>query len=354
MSNFVEQRSAIKFCLRNDISAAETYRMLQKAFGEETMSQKNVYKWYKDFKEGRERVDDLERSGRPSTSIDDRHINKIKELVLANRRLTIRDLVDMVGISFGSVQAILKDHLGLRRLKSRLVPKFLNFFEKERRVKTCEAMLSDYQDVYKQIITGDETWVYAYDPETTDQSSEYREKGEPRPKQPRQSRSKIKVMLTVFFDYCGVVHYEFLPTGQTVNKEYYLSVMRRLREAIRKKRPELWANNSWILHHDNAPSHTALVLREFFAKNSTHVAPQPPYSPDLAPCDFWLFPKLKRPLRGNRFESIEEIQRESARALKAIPTEDFSACFEDWKKRWQKCIGAGGDYFEGDDTDLEE
>ncbi|XP_065667611.1 protein GVQW3-like [Hydra vulgaris] len=142
MSNFVEQRSAIKFCLRNDISAAETYRMLQKAFGEETMSQKNVYKWYKDFKEGRELVDDLERSGRPSTSIDDRHINKIKELVLANRRLTIRDLVDMVGISFGSVQAILKDHLGLRRLKSRLVPKFLNFFEKERRVKMCEAMLS--------------------------------------------------------------------------------------------------------------------------------------------------------------------------------------------------------------------
>ncbi|XP_065650406.1 protein GVQW3-like [Hydra vulgaris] len=160
MSNFVEQRSAIQFCLRNDISAAETYRMLQKAFGEETMSQKNVYKWYKDFKEGRERVDDLERFGRPSTSIDDRHMNKIKELVLANRRLTIRDLVDMVGISFGSVQAILKDHLGFRRLKSRLVPKFLNFFEKERRVKTCEAMLSDYQDVYKQIITGDETWVY--------------------------------------------------------------------------------------------------------------------------------------------------------------------------------------------------
>ncbi|XP_065684366.1 protein GVQW3-like [Hydra vulgaris] len=130
MSNFVEQRSAIKFCLRNDISAAETYRTLQKAFGEETVL--NVYKWNKYFKEGRERVDDLERSGRPLTLIDDRHINKIKELVLANCRLTIRDLVDMVEISFGSVQAILKDHLGLRRLKSRLMPKFLNFFEKER------------------------------------------------------------------------------------------------------------------------------------------------------------------------------------------------------------------------------
>ena len=71
-------------------------------------------------------------------------------MVLENRRLTIRELVDMVGISFGSVQTILKNHLGLRRVKSRLVPKFLNFFEKEYRVQACEAMLSDYQGVYKQ------------------------------------------------------------------------------------------------------------------------------------------------------------------------------------------------------------
>ena len=94
-------------------------------------------------------------------------------------------------------------------------------------------MLSDYQGIYKQIITGDESWIYAYDPETTDQSSLI---GQAKPKISGQSRSKIKVMLTVFFDYRGVVHYEFLPTGQTVNKEYYLSVMGHLCEAIRKKR----------------------------------------------------------------------------------------------------------------------
>ena len=70
--------------------------------------------------------------------------------MLGNRQLTIRELVDIIGISFGSLQTILKDHLVLRRVKVRLVPKFLNFFEKERRVQACEAMLSDYQGVYKQ------------------------------------------------------------------------------------------------------------------------------------------------------------------------------------------------------------
>ena len=78
-SDLIELRSAIKFCLRKEISATETWEMLRKAFGNSTMSQKNVYKWYKVFKEGRERVDDLERSGRPST--DDEHVNKVQKLV---------------------------------------------------------------------------------------------------------------------------------------------------------------------------------------------------------------------------------------------------------------------------------
>ena len=142
--------------------------------------------------------------------------------------------------------------------------------------------------------------------------------------------------------------------SKIVNSQYYLGVMRRLRDAVRRKRPELWADNSWLLHHDNAPSHTSLVVRDHFAKNSTHIIPQPPYSPDLAPSDFWLFSKLKRPLRGHRFETIEEIKEKTTSELRAIPTDDYAACFENWKKRWHSCIATGGDYFEGDDTNVDE
>ncbi|CAH2100923.1 unnamed protein product [Euphydryas editha] len=104
------------------------------------MSRASVFDWYKLFKEGRERVDDEPRPGR---STDAEHVHKVKELVLENRRLTVRDLTGI------------------------------------HRVDVYETILSDYQDVMKRIITGDESWIYAYDPETDNQSVEYRAKGEP-------------------------------------------------------------------------------------------------------------------------------------------------------------------------------
>ena len=88
-------------------------------------------------------------------------------------------------------------------------------------------------------------------------------------------------------DIRGIVHYEFVPNGQTVNQVYYLEVLKRLREKVRRKRPELFADNSWILHHDNAPVHTALSVREFLATKQITVLEHPAYSPDIAPSDFF-------------------------------------------------------------------
>ena len=181
-----------------------------------------------------------------------------------------------------------------------------------------------------------------------------RHSGLPRPKKARQVRSNVKILLTVFFDCRGAVHHEFLPQGITVNKEYYLQVMRDLREEIRQKPPDLWKNKNWLLHHDNAPAHTSLVLRKFLAKNKTLMMPQPPYSPDLAPCNFFLFPKLKRPMKGRRYATIKEMKAVSKEELNKITKNDLLKCLEDWKKRWHKFIISDGDYFEGDKIDIHE
>jgi transposase len=174
-------------------------------------------------------------------------------------------------------------------------------------------------------------------------------KTSPRSNKSRQVRSHVKVMLTVFFFYSeGVVHYEFLPQGRTVNKEYYLEVMQRLREAIRKKRPDAWRENRWMLQHNIAPSHSSFLVRNFLAKHATTVLAQPPYSPDLAPADFVLFPKLKSTLNGRRFESVEAIKTNSLAHLRCIPKTAFQECFRTLKKCWQQCIQSRGEYFEGD------
>jgi len=74
----------------------------------------------------------------------------------------------------------------------------------------------------------------------------------------------------------------------------------------------------------------------------------PPYSPDLASCDIFLFPRMKRDLKGKRFQNVEEVREKTTEALKAITLQEFQNCFEQWKKRWDNCIDCQGEYFEGD------
>ena len=111
-----------------------------------------------------------------------------------------------------------------------------------------------------------------------------------------------------FFDMRGFVHYEFVPTGQTVNHVYYLEVLERLREKVRRKRHEIFSNNSLILHHENAPAHTALSVRAFLATKQITVLEHPAYSPDLAHSDFFLFPKIKEILKGRHFDDTDDIR----------------------------------------------
>jgi hypothetical protein len=145
----------------------------------------------------------------------------------------------------------------------------------------------------------------------------------PRPKKGAAGQVKRKSHIDGFFDIDDV-HNEFSHQGQTVNCWYYLKVLKLynrpevaavpgdvsptpqkkkkvlkcLRENVRRKRPQLWRNNSWFLHHANAPAHASLLIRDFLANTNRPVLPQPPYSPDLALVDFSLFAKLKSTLKG--------------------------------------------------------
>jgi len=126
-----------------------------------------------------------------------------------------------------------------------------------------------------------------------------------------------------FFDSQGIVHKEYVLPGQTVNQTFYREVLERLGKRVECVRPGI--ARTWILHHDNAPCHTAVSINEFLAEKNIPVVPQPlpPHSPDLSPCDFFLFSRLKNHLKGRQFGTLDNIQKSVTDELKGIPAEAF-------------------------------
>jgi transposase len=106
----------------------------------------------------------------------------------------------------------------------------------------------------------------------------------------------------------------------------------------------------WIIHRASSPTQDALRVREFLAKNSITKMDHPPFSPDLAPSDFWLFPKLKNALKRQRFADLSDIQRNVKTLLRGIPANDFQDCFRQWHYRLTKRIASQREYFEGDSS----
>ena len=182
MPENIEQWYAIKFCVKLNKSAIETFASLNEAYGDATLSRTMGFKWHKAFKEGRENVEDVPRSGRPISSTNDQNVEVVRAVMAKDRRMSVRMIAEETGLDKNA-----------KRLRKRA-----------QRVRTDIA-------------------------------------------------------------------------------------------------------DDWVLHHDNAPAHTALSIREFLAKKNIPPLPHPPYSPDLALCDFYLFSKLKSKLKDHHFGTMEYI-----------------------------------------------
>ena len=122
------------------------------------------------------------------------------------------------------------------------------------------------EKLLENVITGDKSWAFQYDLETKRQSHQWKSVSSPRPKKAHKQRSLVTVILIAFFDHQRMVHHEFVPQGQTVNQQFYKEVLTRLVNKIYQKQRSSWAGKTWILHHDNAPAHTALSMKQLSRK----------------------------------------------------------------------------------------
>ena len=210
MTERVEQRYRIKFCHKLGDSQSETIRKIQQVFGDDAMGVTQIKEWFNRFKNGRTSVESEQCSGRPQTARNSAVVERVKNLVRGDRRLTVREIAEEVGISKDSAHEILRADLNMRRVAAKFVPKLLSAEQKELRVEVAQDLLdttSTDPEFLNTVITGDESWVYGYDPETKAQSSQWKHPESPRPKKARQVRSKIKVML------CSLISVEFCITN---------------------------------------------------------------------------------------------------------------------------------------------
>ena len=223
----IEQRINLKFLVRLGKTPTETFNLLQEVYGDATMSRTRIFEWHKRFREGREDVEDDSKSGRP-TSRTNENVECMREKVRSDRRLTVRMIADELSMNSERVWRIITEDLGMRKVCVKMVPRLLNDGQNENRVQVCQDILKQLEitpDLLSRVVTGDESWIFEYNPLTKWQSLEWKSASSPRPKKARLFKSKIKVMLIVFFDVHGIVHLEFLPQGQTINQNVYKDIL---------------------------------------------------------------------------------------------------------------------------------
>jgi histone-lysine N-methyltransferase SETMAR len=345
----LEIRAVIKYLYKKGLKGDEIHTDMVNVLGNDAPSRATVFNWLAEFKRGRSTIDDEPRSGRPKTATTEEIIEYVHDMVIDDRRLTKQEIADAMGISTERVLHILKNELGLRKLLTRWVPHSLTLDQKRIRVRLSQQHLDRFRknktDFVRRFITMDETWVYHYDPELRQQTAEWTEPGCSAPKQVKGSKSSKKIMASVFWDAKGILMIDYLQTGKTITGEYYCSLLDQLDVKIREKRPGL-KKKKIIFHQDNAPAHKSALTISKLTELKYELLEHPPYSPDLAPSDFHLFPNLKKSLRGKRFSSNEEVIAAIEGYFEGLPENHFSTGIHELENRWNKCIELKGDYIE--------
>ena len=239
----------------------------------------------------------------------------------------------------------------VRKISARWVPHLLTDNQKRLRVKTAKKLLTMFpkydKKVFDNVVTGDETWVHYFEPVRKINNKIWATKYARRPIIAKRTISAKKVLYAIFFSSKGIAVQIPVKRGRSVTGRYYRDVvLKKLKKYFEKRRPATGFKHVRLLH-DNAPAHTSSIVTKFLESERVTVLPHPPYSPDLAPCDFFLFPKLKKFLSGRRYLSRQALGSAIHQYLRSIPKSVYRDAFKKWINRLKLCISHHGEYFEG-------
>ena len=243
-----------------------------------------------------------------------------------DRHVSIEMISAHFDVSVGTVHTIIREELKMRKICSKFVPSVLREDQKESRFhdsREMDELIDSDPAVLDALVTCDESWIYCYETEFTMEACWLSQTQDGLTEQIHP-----QILIIPFFDSTGMIYMPWFPTGQTVHKEYYVEILREFRKTFRQKKPALVKSGRWHFHQGNAPVHNSILVTDYLTKIGIKTVPQPRYGPDLAPCDFWLFPKLKENLRGCRYETIEEMKEAVTKDIDMLTQEDFHRGFQ--------------------------
>lgn len=329
------------------LSAKAIHQELCQAWGEGCASYSMVADWTKRFKEGRQSFDDDERIGRPVTSTTDDNIHDVYSLITENPHISLRYIAEETDLSYGTVSSIVHEQLNMRKICARWVPHHLTEQDKHHRVSICADNLQKFDSGQWRlcdVMTEDETWIYHRAIPSKQSSKAWVATGKSPPTLVRRSMSDKKNMFAVFFRSNGVTFIHMLPHGVSMNGTYYCDhCLEPALTALAQQRPKTHLHGI-KLHQDNARPHLTKANIAFLEERHVTIMPQPAYSPDIAPADFWLFSYLKKKLET--YDSENDVHHAVSSILQEIPPEEYHKTFQKWIERMRMCIQNGGDYFE--------
>lgn len=345
MSNFVPEnidlRIVLRFLFLSKKSAAESYRLLVEGYGGQYLSQNQCQEWFKRFKGGNFSIEKEER-GRPPKKFEN---TDLQELLDEDSTRTQSELAELLQVHQTTISERLHA-MGKIWKEGKWVPHQLNERQQEKRKNISEMLLARHErkSFLYRIVTGDEKWIYFENPK---RKKSWLSPGQASTSTPKPSRYGKKTMLCVWWDQDGILYYEMLKPGETVDKVRYRQQMINLNHALIEKRPK-WAtrHGKVILLHDNAPAHTEKRVKETIAALKWEVLAHPPYSPDLAPSDYHLFSSMSSSLKDQHFKTYQDVKKWLDEWFASKSKKFFEYGIHALPERWSKCVVADGTYFE--------
>ncbi|CAK9811656.1 Histone-lysine N-methyltransferase SETMAR [Anthophora quadrimaculata] len=309
-------RYILQFFFDKGENASQATEIVNGVYGPDTVTINYVQFWFRRFRSGIFDIKDAPRTGRPVVE----NVDKITEIIEVDRH---QSWIPKEARCLGATPINTKKHdesnFHLRSIGQR----------------------NEIDLFLKRMVTGDEKWV-TYDNIVRKRSwSKRNEAAETVAKQGLTSR---KVLLCIWWDWKGIIYYELLPYGQTLNSDIYCQQLDRLKLAIDQKRPELANRRGVVFHQDNARPHTSIVTRQKLRELGWEVLMHPPYSPDLAPSDYHLFRALQNFLSDKKLASREDCENRLLQFFANKDQDFYERGIMKLRLKWQQIIEQNGAY----------